>query len=164
MRWIATLALLLLSGCASLGGIGIMPPRFDISDSQQPRLRLLPPSLSNPVGGASLMLYADVENPNPVGITLSRLSGTARIEGFDAADVNFPLGLPLNAGGSTVVPLEISVSFANLPGLADVVGRAVTGGDLAYSLRGTVAVDAGILGQPTFGPMELLAGNVRVQR
>lgn len=165
MRRIFVLALVpLLSQCASLGSLGIQPPRFDISNSQAPELRLLGPSLQRPVGGATLRLYAQVENPNPIGITLSRVNGTVQLEGFDAADADFPLGLPLNAGATTVVPLEISVNFANLPGLADVIGRAVTGREVAYSLRGTVGVDAGVLGQPTFGPMSLLEGSVRVQR
>lgn len=161
---ILLLSVLLTTSCASLGGLGIQPPTIGISDGNQPQLRLLGPSLDRPVGGASLRLYARVENPNPIGITLSRLTGTLRLEGFDAADADFPLGVPLTAGGAAVVPLDITVSFANLPGLADVLGAAVFGRDIQYSLNGTVGVDAGVLGQPTFGPMALLNGTVRVSR
>jgi hypothetical protein len=156
-------ALLLTSGCATLG-MGIQAPRFSVADEQPSEIRLLGPSLQRPVGGASIRIYARVENPNPVGITLSSLAGTLRLEGFDAADAEFPLGLPLAAGQATVVPLDIAVSFANLPGLADVLGRAVTTGQVAYSLRGTAAVDAGPLGQPSFGPMTLLQGTVQARR
>lgn len=155
---------LLLAGCASLGGIGILPPTFELDGQQTSELRLLGPSLQRPLGGASVRLYARVENPNPVGITLTRLAGTLRLEGTDAADADFPLGLPLTAGGSAIVPLDIAVSFSNLPGLADVLGRAVTRGNVAYSLDGTVGVDAGLLGQPTFGPMTLLDGSLQAFR
>jgi hypothetical protein len=155
---------LLLSGCATLGGLGIVPPRIAIDQQQAAELRLLGPSLQRPLGGASLRLYARVDNPNPVGITLTRLAGTLQIQGFDAADADFPLGVPLAAAGSVVVPLDIAISFANLPGLADVLSRAVTGGEVEYRLQGTASVDAGMLGQPSFGPMTLLAGSVRPTR
>ena len=42
--------------------------------------------------------------------------------------------------------------------------RAATGGSVRYDLQGTVGVDAGVLGQPTFGPMSLLSGSMRVTR
>lgn len=157
-------ASVLLSSCATLGGLGIQAPRFSVASGQSSEIRLLGPSLDRPVGGVALRIYTRVENPNPVGITLARLAGTLQLEGQDAADADFPLGLPLEAGGSTVVPLEIAVSFANLPVLADLVGRAAGGGMLDYSLRGTATVDAGVLGQPTFGPMTLASGAVELRR
>ncbi|HUE97434.1 MAG TPA: LEA type 2 family protein [Longimicrobiaceae bacterium] len=161
---LAVLAAGILGGCASLSGLGILAPRFEIADEQGSEIRLLGPSLERPIGGAAVRLYTRVENPNPVGITLTRLAGTLRLEGFEAADADFPLGLPLAAGASAVVPLEIAVSFANLPGLADVLRRAAAGGEVAYSLRGTTSVDAGVLGQPTFGPMTFLSGAVELRR
>jgi hypothetical protein len=154
---------LLISGCATLG-LGIQAPRFAMAAEQPSELRLLGPSLQRPLGGASIRIYARVENPNPVGITLTRLFGTLQLEGFDAADADFPLGLPLAAGQESVIPLDLAVSFANLPGLADVVGRAVTEGQVAYTLRGTASVDAGAFGQPTFGPMLLLQGSIDARR
>lgn len=160
----ALVAILLSSSCASLGGLSVLAPRFEIDDQQSAELRLLGPSLQRPLGGASLRLFARVENPNPIGVTLTRVAGTLRLQGFDAADADFPLGVPLTAGGSTVVPLDIAISFANLPGLADVLGRAVSGGTVDYSLQGTASLDAGLLGQPTFGPMTLLSGNVQPSR
>lgn len=164
-RLAATMALtVVLSGCASLGGLGVVPPRISIDGQQTAELRLLGPSVQRPLGGASLRLYARVENPNPVGITLTRLAGTLQLQGFDAADADFPLGVPLAAAGSAVVPLDIAISFANLPGLADVLSRALTGGEVDYTLQGTASVDAGMLGQPSFGPMTLLSGSVRPSR
>lgn len=160
----AIAALVTASGCATLSGLGIQAPRFSVADQQAAEIRLLGPSLERPVGGAAVRLYARVENPNPIGVTLARLAGRLELQGFEAADADFPLGLPLEAGETTVVPLDISVSFANLPGLADVLRSAVVGGEIAYNLRGTAAVDAGVLGQPTFGPMNLLSGTVELRR
>jgi hypothetical protein len=63
-----------------------------------------------------------------------------------------------------VIPLDVVVGFANLPGLANVVANAVTRGSVGYQLNGTVGVDAGLLGTPTFGPMMLLQGDVQARR
>jgi hypothetical protein len=56
------------------------------------------------------------------------------------------------------------VNFNDIPGLADVLMRAATGQAIRYNLNGTIGVDAGVLGQPTFGPSNLLSGSVRVVR
>ena len=72
----------------------------------------------------------------------------------------FSLGLTLAARGDTVVPIDVSVSFANLPGLADSIRRAINRQPIPYRLDGTIGVDAGRLGQPVFGPMTLLRGDV----
>lgn len=157
------LFLALLSGCASLGQV-IQPPSFRVADDRPEELRLLGPAPGRPLGGAAIRLYARVSNPNPLGITLSSLRGGLLLEGQQAAQVDFPLGVPLQPGQETLVPLEISVSFADLPGLANTLSRAVTGGPIRYRLDGTVGVDAGLLGQPSFGPMTLLQGDVRVTR
>jgi hypothetical protein len=159
------LVVLALSGCASLGGLaGLQAPRFEAASGQNADLRLVGPSAQHPLGGATIRLYARVSNPNPVGITLSRLTGRLALDGTHAADVEFPLGLPLQAGGDVVIPLDIVVGFANLPALANVVTSAVSRGTVAYDLNGTVGVDAGLLGTPTFGPMTLLQGNVQARR
>ncbi|HET7322217.1 MAG TPA: LEA type 2 family protein [Longimicrobiaceae bacterium] len=164
-RAIPVLLVLVLASCASLGSLAqaIQAPRFDVASGFQPQLRLLGPSTAHPLGGASIRLWAHVDNPNPVGIVLSALSGSLALEGTRAADVSFPLGLPLPAADDTVIPLDIAVSFADLPGLANVVQRAFTQGTVDYQLRGTVAVDAGLLGTPTFGPMSLLSGSIRTR-
>jgi hypothetical protein len=154
-----------LSGCAGLGLENVLQaPTFQVENSQQAQLRLLGPSAQNPLGGAAVRLYARVGNPNPVGLTLTRLVGQLRLQGSNAARVDFPLGVPLQAGGETVVPIDIAINFNDLPGLANVARNALTGQAISYSLNGTVGVDAGLLGQPTFGPLNLLEGNLRVTR
>ncbi|MDB4948117.1 MAG: Water Stress and Hypersensitive response protein [Gemmatimonadetes bacterium] len=156
----------LLAGCATLGALGqiVQPPTFTVDRSQQAQLRILGPSAGRPSGGLSLRLYARVHNPNPLGLTLTTLAGALSLEGQQAAQVSFPLGVPLGANQENVVPLDISISFSELPGLANVAQKALTGAPLRYSLNGTFGVDAGPLGRPTFGPTTLLEGDVRAFR
>ena len=159
------LMMLSLSGCAGLGLEQVLQaPTFRVDGSQQAQLRLLGPSMQNPLGGAAVRLYARVGNPTPVGLTLTRLVGQLQLQGNNAARVDFPLGVPLQAGGETMVPIDIAIDFNDLPGLANVARSALSGQRLNYSLNGTVGVDAGLLGQPSFGPMTLLTGELRAIR
>ncbi len=153
------------SGCAALEGLRalVQPPQFSEAEGRQAELRLLPPGQGGPLGGAAIRLWTRVRNPNPFGFTLSTLNGTLFLEGSRAADAGFPLGLPLTARGDAEIPLDLQVSFADIPGLANAIRRAVTGEPLAYRLNGTVGVDAGQFGTPTFGPMNLLTGEIRTR-
>jgi hypothetical protein len=116
-----------------------------------------------PAGGATVRLWTTVTNPNPFGFTLSTLEAALMLEGVEAADASFPLGLPLSARQSETIPLDLTVSFANVPRLVSVIRQAAAGGGLGYSLEGTVGIDAGRLGQPTFGPMTILTGDLRAR-
>jgi hypothetical protein len=64
-------------------------------------------------------------------------------------------------GAESVIPLDLTISFADLPGLANVVRRAVSGQPIGFQLDGTVGIDAGRFGQPTFGPMLLVRGEIQ---
>jgi late embryogenesis abundant protein len=151
--------------CASLGAlVGVRPPRFETADERPAEFRLIGPSMDRPFGGASLRVWARVENPNPFSLTLSTLRGRLILEDVEAADVDLPLGLPLISGEAQVIPLNISVGFENVPRLAGVLADAGVGSPLGYRLEGTIGVDAGRLGRPTFGPLTLLEGDVRVRR
>lgn len=165
-RLFALAALLaIVQGCATLGALGIVrPPRFRTDPDRPAELRLVGPSLSRPLGGAAVRLWARVENPNPFSVTLSTVAGRLFLEGTEAADVDLPLGLSLVSGQEQSVPLDLSLSFENVPRLADVIARAAVGSEVGYRLEGTLGVDAGSLGRPTFGPFTLLAGDVRVRR
>lgn len=158
-------ALVLLTtsaACASLGALGqlIQPPRFAQAPDRRPEVRLDPPSASRPLGGAVIRLYTEVTNPNPFGLTLQTLTGSLMLDGNHAADADFPLGLPLDAGGRAVVPLDLAISFSDLPALMEVVRRAARDEPVDYRLDGTIGVDAGRLGAPVFGPMILLRGEL----
>jgi len=153
---------LLLPACASLQGLRgfVQPPTFRQTD-RPAEVRLAGPSADRPFGGATVRLWTEVSNPNPFGFTLGTLDGTLFLEGTRAADAAFPLGLPLQAGQTSMIPIELSISFSDLRGLADVVRRAARRDPVEYRLDGTIGVDAGRLGQPVFGPMTLVRGDLR---
>jgi hypothetical protein len=156
-------ATLLCVGCASLEGLRafVQPPRFEQADTRQSEIRLVGPSRSAPGGGATVRLWTRVSNPNAFGLTLGTLRGTLHLEGSRAATVDFPLGLPLQARGESEVPIDVIVSFEDVPALGQAIGRAVSRQPIAYELEGTIGVSAGALGEPVFGPMTLLRGEIR---
>jgi len=165
-RLIGLLLVAVTAGCATLGPLAqiVRPPRFRQADSQPAEIRLIAPSLRMPTGGAGVRIWLEVTNPNAFGFTLSTVNATLALQGSRAATGDFPLGLPLAAGQPSVVPLDLSISFADVPGLAAVARQIATGGTIDYQLDGTVGVDAGRLGTPTFGPMPLTRGELRVIR
>lgn len=156
----------LTAGCTTLGPLVqvVRPPQFRQADNQPAEIRLLAPSLRNPTGGAGVRIWLEVTNPNAFGFTLSTVNATLAMQGTRAATGDFPLGLPLRAGQSSVVPLDLSFSFADVPNLASSLRRLATGGAVDYQLDGTVGVEAGRLGRPTFGPMRLTDGELRAIR
>ena len=107
-----------------------------------------------------IRIWTKVTNPNAFSLTLGTLKGTLYLDESRAADADFPLGLPLTGGGESIVPIDLSVSFSSIPGLADSIRRAINRQPLPYRLDGTIGVDAGRLGQQIFGPMTLLRGEI----
>lgn len=158
------IASVIASGCATLGQLKgiVQPPRFEEARDRDAEVILSGPAVAQPLGGARVRLWMQVTNPNPFGLRLSTLRTTLVLEGNRAATGDFPLGLPLDAGASTVVPLDLAIDFSDVPGLATVIRRAVDGRGVAYRLEGTIGVDVGRLGQPVFGPMDLASGELRV--
>jgi len=163
---IVVTVVLFASGCAGLTQLAqlVQPPRFDHAGDRPAEIRLLSPTPGLPAGGAGVRIWLEVENPNAFGFTLSTLAATLALEGRRAATGHFPLGLPLGAGQQTVIPIDLSISFADLPALAGSLRRIASGDTVAYALDGTVGVDAGRFGTPTFGPMPLAGGELRVIR
>jgi hypothetical protein len=166
-RRVTTLAALLavagLGACTGFQNM-VQPPAFDIAEGRASELRIVGPSAARPLGGAQVRIWTRVQNPNAVGFTLSRLTGHLLLEGDHAAAIDLPIGLPLPAAGDTIIPLDMTLSFADVPGLANQLLAAVTGQRLNYSVEGVIGVDAGILGQPTFGPSTWLRGDFSVIR
>ena len=156
------IGLCVFSACAELNQLAslVQAPRFEQALDHQAEIRMMGPGAGLPLGGAGVRLWARVSNPNAFSLTLGTLRGSLFLQESQAADVDFPLGLPLAARGDTVVPIDLTVNFSNLPGLADAIRRAVSRQPIPYRLDGTIGVDAGRLGQPVFGPMTLLRGDV----
>ena len=150
-------------GCASLEGLRafIQPPRFEEAEGRSSEIRLTGPSTGTPSGGAAVRLWTKVSNPNGFGLTLGTLRGTLHLEGSRAATVDFPMGLPLQARGEAEVPIDIVVNFQDLPGLGQAITRAIARQPIEYELEGTIGVSAGAFGEPVFGPMTLLRGELR---
>ena len=162
MPTLAVAVLLLTSACASLGPLAqvIQPLRFAEVPGEASTIRLAGPSARQPLGGAALRVWTRVSNPNPVGLRLSTLRAEVSLEGVRAATGDFPLGLPLTARGHADIPLELTIDFADLPGLADVIRRAVANQEVPYQVDGTFTIDAGAIGRPAFGPMRLFEGRL----
>ncbi|HJU87658.1 MAG TPA: LEA type 2 family protein [Gemmatimonadota bacterium] len=160
---IATLAGALALGCAGLERLGIQALRFESADDRGTELRLLEPSAGRPLGGAALRLWAHVQNPNGFGLRLTEVEGDLAIADAGVIEVEFPLGLPLVAFQDTVVPLDVSIGFDDLPALGRIARAAIGGERLDYRLDGTFAVAAGAYGEPRFGPWTLLEGEIRVR-
>lgn len=161
----ANLLALTVSACASLEGLRalIQPPRFEQTSGQPSEIRLSPIQSGRTAGGATVRIWTDVTNPNPFGLTLSTVQATLLLDDVEAADADFPLGLPLQPRQTETIPFDLTVSFANVPRLANVIRQAASGGGLRYRLEGTVGVDAGRFGQPTFGPLTLVSGDLRAR-
>jgi hypothetical protein len=161
-RWFALAALLTVS-CATLNQLRafVQPPRFEEADGHPAEWKLVSPTASLPAGGATVRLWAKVTNPNPFGMTLGTLRGDLFLEGARAAAADFPLGLLLGARQESVLPIELSISFADLPNLGSAIRRSFDSRRVRYRLDGTIGVDAGPLGQPVFGPMTWLSGELR---
>ena len=162
---VANLVAASLSACASLEGLRalVQAPRFDQARDHPSEVRVLSPSSNRSAGGATVRIWTDVTNPNPFGFTLSTLQVTLLLEDAEAAEADFPLGLPLQPRQTETIPLDLTISFANVPRLASLIRAAASGGGLPYRLEGTIGIDAGRLGQPTFGPMTILNGDLRAR-
>ena len=161
----AALALVLATaGCASVANLlGIAEPRFAVASGRTSTLRLGGPSLEHPRGSATVRVWTHVTNPNQFGLTLTTLDGTLAFEGEDLVDVELPLGLPLVAAADTVIPLDLTFGFESFSSLGNVALSLFTRDELSYELKGTLGVDAGPLGEPSFGPRTWLRGEVDVQ-
>lgn len=155
-------ALLSATACAGLGQFArvVQPLRFSEVPGQTSTIRLAGPSTRQPLGGAAVRLWTRIGNPNPVGLTLSTLRAEVSLDGTRAATGDFPLGLPLAAGGESDVPLDFSIDFADLPGLADVVRRTISTQQVPFEVHGSFSIEAGALGRPSFGPLRLFQGRL----
>jgi hypothetical protein len=162
--WVA--GLLLAGACAPLATLPatVLPPSFQIAEERPTELRLLGPTPARPLGGASVRIYARVGNPNPFGVTLTGLDGTLFLEEQQAALFDFPLGVPLPARQDTIVPIDLTVRFADVPPVASALVLAIDRSAARFRLDGNVRVNAGLLGQPMFGPLMLLEGTIPIIR
>ena len=163
-RLMALAAVIALAcACATLQQL-LQPLQFSTAPGHQAELRLLGPGTGHPLGGVGVRLWAHVLNPNPVGVNLTAITGNLFLADNQAGSVNLPLGLPLLAQRDTIFPVDVNVSFADVPRVAGVLTRAISGSAIPYRLDGRFSVGAGTLGSFDFGPQTLLQGNATVFR
>src|SRR5437762_7544221 len=135
--------------CANLGNLQqiIQPPRFEQAAGQPAEIRLLGPGANSPVGGAGVRIWLAVTNPKSVWVHAEHTQHDAYARRQSRRD-------------RRLVPLDLSISFADVPGLSRTLGLLAVGGTAAYQLDGTIGIDAGRFGAPTFGPMRLSTGEL----
>ncbi len=63
-----------------------------------------------------------------------------------------------------MIPIQLGLSFSDLGDLADAFDEILTSNRVDYQLDGTLTIDAGAFGQPSFGPQTWLQGSARVFR
>jgi hypothetical protein len=152
------------TGCATfLSFLPVEAPRFDVDAERGSVLTLDPVSLLSGRPVATLRIWTRVTNPNDFGLTLSRLQGDLFLEGREMAALNLPLGLPMAAVGDTVIPLDIQFGLPALGSLGALGESLLRRSAVGYRVDGVVGVDAGRLGEPTFGPRTWLEGDVEVR-
>jgi hypothetical protein len=155
---------LLMPGCGSLVELAriIQPPRFSQADGRRAELRVLLPSAEHRAGGAAIRIWTEIENPNAFGLTVNHVASTLFLEESRAAVADFPLELPLGARSRDVVPLDLTVDFADVAGLRVALDRAIRDRKVGYRLDGTISIDAGPFGARSFGPLTYLTGDLDV--
>jgi hypothetical protein len=139
-------------------------PGFRQADDRGNEVRLTGPSATSLLGGATVRIWTTVTNPNPFGFTVSTINGELYVDDRRAAEGDFPLGLALRPDEESTIPIDFTIRFQDIPGLATAIRQAASGGSVPYRLDGTIGVEAGRLGNPTFGPLTLLTGELRRPR
>jgi hypothetical protein len=152
------------AACATLQSLlGVESPRFELVTDRESVLTLDRASLLGERPFVNVRLWTRVTNPNGFGLTLSTLEGEVFLEGRQMAEVDLPLGLPLLAARDTVIPLDLRFGIPSLGSLGALGQALLARRPVSYRLDGTLGVDAGALGEPTFGPRTWLQGEVDVR-
>jgi len=138
---LAVLGVLALAGCASLNKL--LSGAF-----QKPRLTFKRADLgAASLSGATVNLVYDVENPNPVGLSLAQVSYAFFVEGKQVVAGTPPNGMKLRANGSSQLVFPASVKFADL---VPVVSTFLTKDQAAYKAQGSLGIKTplGVLSFP----------------
>ena len=153
-----------VSACASLQNLlSIESPRFELVTDRESVLSLDPISVLTDEPFVVVRLWTRVTNPNTFGLTVSKLEGDIFLEGREMAEIDLPLGLPLLAARDTVIPLDLRFGIPSLGSLGALGQALLARRPVRYRLDGVIGVDAGALGEPTFGPRTWLQGEVDVR-
>ncbi|MEJ2591828.1 MAG: LEA type 2 family protein [Candidatus Thiodiazotropha sp.] len=89
------------------------------------------------LGGASLLMQLEVDNPNAFSLLLDKLDYNLKLNGFDVGGGRVDKSLNIKQGGQGVIGIPVSLDFAQA-GMG--LYKALLGGGINYDLSG--AVDA----------------------
>jgi len=121
----------------------------------------VPPFANSSMDGFALRA---ADAPGELPLTGEVAAGAATLPTVAPGSVvRIMTGAPIPPGADTVIPLDVSIGFDDLPSLARIARAAIGGDRLDYRLDGTFAVEAGGYGRPRFGPWTLLEGEIRVR-
>jgi LEA14-like dessication related protein len=116
---------LLLCGCASLGGL-VEKPKVTLHSVEVTRVSF---------EGLSANFAFTVENPNPIGVDLSRLDYQLTIDGHELAQGHGDQTLSVPSNGTGTMVLPVSVRFVEL---GQAVASLLTKQTLPYTIKATL--------------------------
>lgn len=159
--------LLLAVAALTLGACAVVTPEravrnleFEFVAEGSGLRRLDLPGIGGGSPSATVRIRTRVSNPNPLALRLTGLEFDLYVNANRAASGSFAGGVDLPARGQTVLDLDVTVGLAEATRLVSDLAAAARGQRTAYRLDGTVSVDAGPLGRPSFGPLTIVTGTV----
>ena len=134
-------AMAVLSGCAEVGKIAaaaIDPPKLTFKSADVRAFDL---------EGVTLGFNVDVENRNPFGLEVARITYGIEVEGTRVLTGDAPGGVSLPAQKKVPLTFTARVRFRDVPGIASLAGKRDS---VRYRLAGSVGVNTplGILDLP----------------
>jgi LEA14-like dessication related protein len=151
-----------LAGCAGLGDI-IKPPEARIASVEIVRVDFT---------SVSLRLNVEIDNPNPVGLTLSAYDWNLDVSEKRVLEGRVEEGISLRANGVSTLPIPLDIRFDNLAaagvslrGTDSLLLGMQLGLEVALPYMGSVRLDVGAKTEiPVLKPPVVRPERIRVDR
>jgi LEA14-like dessication related protein len=151
-----------LAGCAGLGDI-IKPPEARIASVEIVRVDFT---------SVSLRLNVEIDNPNPVGLTLSAYDWNLDVSEERVLEGRVEEGISLRANGVSTLPIPLDIRFDNLAaagvslrGTDSLLLGMQLGLEVALPYMGSVRLDVGAKTEiPVLKPPVVRPERIRVDR
>ena len=149
IRWVATVAMLLTTGCATVQSLGFQQPDFDLTSVRVDGLGLT---------GGSLTLLIDVDNPNAYDLRTGQIDVAIDFEDTRFGEVF--LDGSTRFASRAVTPIELPISFG-WAGVGAGARALMERGEIGYTLATRLTVGTPLGDRP----IEMTTrGNVPVHR
>ena len=135
--------LIAISGCSTLANLHVINPTYSLR-SVEPRVNFtIPPSVD-------LNFTVNVNNPNPVGLTLNALDFDLLVNN-DAIvrNVHSTQGFQIPARGDNDVHLATHVTYDSIRSIYNEVVNVIQGNRATYGIQGNASYDTPV-GRMTF--------------